>query len=230
MEVWVKRGVIVFREAITQSKQMKVNEWVRMFFENTRIMHIFQASLAKAAEPERHQGVGPSLENTCCPTVARQKGVARGTLGHASDPLAMLNVLLLPRKRDRAKRNRANIRRLGSAFHTFHSLEPRGTPEHVSDILLSLQKTWTPTNARTYTRSLNKQCAFFHACSSKAERRRPSETRANIRPLCTKHSPTLSKEGKARGMKKLPLKRCGARGTPRCAATLGSARCPEAAT
>ena len=150
-------------------------------------------ALQKRQSPKDTRAWVRALENTCCLTVARQKGGARGTLGHASDPFAMLDVLRLPRKRDRAKRNRANIRRLGNAFHTFHSLEPQGTPEHVFDILLSLQKTWT---RRTPGRTPDPLISNAH-CSTPPVQKRRGEGPAtpgwtsdpfarNIRPHCQK--------------------------------------------
>lgn len=124
----------------------------------------------------------------------------------------------LASEKRQSQRNRANIRRLGSAFHKFHSLEPRGTPEHASDLLLSLQKTWTPTNARTYTRSLNKAMRIIPRllCKSGAAKAQRHQGEHPI-PLHETFAHT-AKKGRARGMKRLPLKRCGARGTPRRAA------------
>ncbi len=141
-----------------------------------------------------------------CLAKPRKSGRARETPGRGSEPLKMSAE---PRKGDRSKRNRTNIRRLGTAFYTFHSLEPRGTPVHAFDLLLFCKR---PGPRRTPER---RHCSMPAA----QKRRRPSETRVNIRSLCTKHSPTLPKNGRARGMKRLPFKKCGARGTPRRAAT-----------
>lgn len=132
--------------------------------------------------------------------------------------MAKLDVYACLGKETKPKETGQTSDALAVHFTNFIPWNPEGRQSmHLTSCFLCKRPGPRRTPGRTPD-PLIKQCALFHACCAKAARRRPSDTRVNIRSLCTKHFAHTAKKGRARGMKRLPLKRCGARGTPRRAA------------
>ena len=160
VSAWV--GMSDFSEWVSDSKEVKVNEWVWMSVSTvshtchskaTSNAHCLTPATQKRRSPKGRQGVHLTpwqctLSHACHAKAAEPQG----TPGRTSDPLAVHVDVRLPRKRSWAPRDaRAYIRPLGSAHCPTPATQKRRSPKGRQGVHLT---PW--------------QCTLSHACHAKA--------------------------------------------------------------